>query len=1028
MRPKSTTRAPTDSRADDALRLRLVLEPPHTVEMSPIPLAPGRICLGSGPDCDVTLNVRGVAERHCLIVAGPARTVVKALSPLTWINDGPARETPLRSGDRLAIGPLEFRVRGPFPSELPAFESPAQGEPQPRSHSPHPLWNEAFAHRKLSQAAAAARRELAERAEWTTALPGVGFNEAAAVAPVSPPDHSAVQREYLARLAETLTAREVELTARDADLRCRWEELQLGLADCHAAERAVRSQRQELARREADQDAGRAQLESERSSIHSQFSELEARQRELAAEAASLHAERDRLRQWDERLQQDASALQAREQASATEQVRLSAERERTDRLATELDSQAEALRHERLALETARSAWTEEQQQRADAGDESARRNSLLTEREQALEHREQELASAQAALECAQAAAQAAEKRFDAEHAELRHRSAELDQERLDLETARDAILLARADLDVIRAECEVRQAALDRLNAELADREAGLASASASDAPADADYGVPPDLNEPATGELGVPDLAFEREQVAAEHERLNFEREQLIAEQSRLDADRQELLALRQSLDVEQLQAEWAQLSQARRELEDERAVFHRQLQEFAASTSVKAIEDDTPAVCDVEPVAEPLDDALPSGDAALADDAPELPPEAFSTAEASDWSPDTHAESASQAYVAAPASLPEHWETLHAELTSCADVGEESWIRETPAAEADADADADAFSYSDHADVDDDRPPEAWRPSETPGNEGETPAETDPLLSLRSRLAELFGIASLGQPAAESPAGSESAVDHSDAELTDVDGSTPEADLTAARYIESDPEAGDEEVVEAPVSTEPESAPSLTAAVAAMPAPEGDGDSISSYMERLIARSRKPAEDQPAAKAETQIRPTSPPAPVVDTVEKEPECAADERPTQSKNLTPPDKELLRANLDSFRELANISARSAVAKHESKKLHSVVQFKLIMLAMSVGLCLALWAANLMNRGSYVPYAVAAGIASLVMAAEVGRTLLAFYRWKSVESIGQWDDEDDEPTVAGDALSETPADDEQAVPSGS
>ena len=117
---------------------------------------------------------------------------------------------------------------------------------------------------------------------------------------------------------------------------------------------------------------------------------------------------------------------------------------------------------------------------------------------------------------------------------------------------------------------------------------------------------------------------------------------------------------------------------------------------------------------------------------------------------------------------------------------------------------------------------------------------------------------------------------------------------------------------------------------------------------------------------------------------------------------------SKTLSQPDKEQLRADLDSFRELANISARSAVAKHESKKLHTVVQFKLVMLAIAFGLSLALWAANLMSRGGYVPYAIAASVAAAVMTGEVVRTLLAFYRWKSVESASLWDDAGDAATA--------------------
>jgi len=89
----------------------LVLEPPRHCGLSPILLVPGRHLIGTDPTCAIGLHAEGIAERHALVVAGENRTVLKAIDPRTWVNEGPVSDVALRSGDRLSIGPLTFRVR-----------------------------------------------------------------------------------------------------------------------------------------------------------------------------------------------------------------------------------------------------------------------------------------------------------------------------------------------------------------------------------------------------------------------------------------------------------------------------------------------------------------------------------------------------------------------------------------------------------------------------------------------------------------------------------------------------------------------------------------------------------------------------------------------------------------------------------------------------------------------------------------------------------------------------------------------------
>jgi len=98
--------------------------------------------------------------------------------------------------------------------------------------------------------------------------------------------------------------------------------------------------------------------------------------------------------------------------------------------------------------------------------------------------------------------------------------------------------------------------------------------------------------------------------------------------------------------------------------------------------------------------------------------------------------------------------------------------------------------------------------------------------------------------------------------------------------------------------------------------------------EDDGeDSIAAYMERLLARNRssstysEPVESAPSAPVlspRQQIPQQPPPG---ETVEPQPEPVV---PRKSRKIDEEQKQSIRSNLHSFREVANQSARTAVAK--------------------------------------------------------------------------------------------------------
>ena len=71
---------------------------------------PGRHVIGSSTDCSHNLRTAGVQPRHCEIRLEAGHATLRALDFRTWLNNGPVRQAELRSGDRLIVGPLEFRV------------------------------------------------------------------------------------------------------------------------------------------------------------------------------------------------------------------------------------------------------------------------------------------------------------------------------------------------------------------------------------------------------------------------------------------------------------------------------------------------------------------------------------------------------------------------------------------------------------------------------------------------------------------------------------------------------------------------------------------------------------------------------------------------------------------------------------------------------------------------------------------------------------------------------------------------------
>jgi hypothetical protein len=94
----------------------LTLEPVRNVQgVEALVLGPGQNLIGSSADCSHILRANGIQPRHCEIRIDAGRATLRALDFRTWLNNGPVRQIEIHVGDRLTVGPLEFRISAPPP-------------------------------------------------------------------------------------------------------------------------------------------------------------------------------------------------------------------------------------------------------------------------------------------------------------------------------------------------------------------------------------------------------------------------------------------------------------------------------------------------------------------------------------------------------------------------------------------------------------------------------------------------------------------------------------------------------------------------------------------------------------------------------------------------------------------------------------------------------------------------------------------------------------------------------------------------
>ncbi len=514
---------------------KLVLEPVReSSRLDSHPLAAGRYLIGSSPECDIVIAMGGVAAQHCLMIVGANKTIVKAISPLTWINDGPLTEAVLKHGERLILGPVELRTRRPEVTEWIELRESEPARPAAAISYEPPQIEELLDH---------ARQQLQSVIDEPPSRPGTWVEElsladaillhSAAAEPALPaptvPPVQAHERELFATAQRERQQQEMEFTERSRALQYMGTELS-------TREELLRSRETGLDARQSQVEQWLAEFEPRQQALAAQEYSLQVRNeaestasRMIAEMTRSLEDEQLRLRQLDEsvrervsELERQAVALAERTQALGVQEIELRTRAEAlpqqapavqtlaavapVDTSAVELREAAVAQREAMLtsslsALQTTREQITRE-------ASELEQRFTELLHREQSVQGRETALAeqTSQAEASIREATALStglaeSEQAVASSLAVVAEREATLQQRRTDVDGRERELRGLRSELD-IREESlnqQFSQLQLDRSTLRAAQSKLQLAEQSANQRLVDLDWSSQQRTNE-------------------------------------------------------------------------------------------------------------------------------------------------------------------------------------------------------------------------------------------------------------------------------------------------------------------------------------------------------------------------------------------------------------------------------------------------------------------------------------------------------------------------------------------------
>lgn len=594
---------------------KLVLEPVRSHDrVGTYPLATGRFLIGAGVDCDIVIAIPGVAEQHCLMIIGANRTIVKALSPLTWINDGPLTEAVLRHGERLILGPVELRTRRPEVSEwietpdaIPtAVTCPSTPVALEQSHIDELLDHAQLNMQSLLQEPEPATCLVQEIDQDAVVEPGGIGQWPGQARPVpahlvekhSPPsDETQTAASALEALRIDLESREALLFERQS--RLSEEQLRLAALQVQLEQQHIELELKHAALIQGEECQAQQQqaLEDEQGRVGRLNEFLKDKQLEveqlvaaqqlqadlISQQEAELSLQKDGLRQESEQVQAAAlmlrestlgdpaehtrrgEVLDRREALLSSSLAALQSSRDQITRESAQLEEKFSSLTARELQLQQLLLSLAEDRRR---VENETRTYSTLRTEiehREQALTRRERELSERESAVETLCTSAQS--------------RGVDLATKQTEIDIQEEALNQQFSQLQLDRASLRASQAKIQLMEQESRQRIADLESSIAQ-------------RSQQIESTLGEERLRFESElsgewdrksrelveQAAAQEQReeLLNQKLQCLAEQN------QHLESLRSELEVHssELQAAQVQLEQEREEIAHERSELQR----------------------------------------------------------------------------------------------------------------------------------------------------------------------------------------------------------------------------------------------------------------------------------------------------------------------------------------------------------------------------------------------------------------------------------------------------------------
>lgn len=267
--------------------------------------------------------------------------------------------------------------------------------------------------------------------------------------------------------------------------------------------------------------------------------------------------------------------------------------------------------------------------------------------------------------------------------------------------------------------------------------------------------------------------------------------------------------------------------------------------------------------------------------------------------------------------------------------------------------------------------------------------------------------LRSQLADMFGIPAQKPEQSEKCSSKTDPNGHEAEETTSEETSTG---LSSERFLNLDSQQETSIEPATPASKEQETVDPVEEQARTESASdselEEEDDSVAAYMKQLLARSNRNQQPEPETSGPKRRRSEN---------YERPSAVANEnsQANESQNSSPEvisetakpkrekpdvDKDAVRRDMDSFRELANMSARSAVAKHSSKKIRIKLLLNLVLAVVSFGLSMVLFVTSLVTDKAYFTYAILSALVGVMTGFELLRSSVLAKRSRVVKKPTQ------------------------------